>query len=88
MPPDPLLTSLPELSILVSAVDSVKKRHGLLIEQALIFAINKIPSWSARKQKIQTIGSKFEVDCLAFNSSTGALYVFECKRGHGRVVQR
>lgn len=81
---DPLFTSNPRLSSLVSEVDSIKKRHGLLIESALIYAINKLPSWIAKKEQVLVLGGKAHLDCLAFNSKSGKLYVFECKRGHGR----
>ena len=83
IPCDPLFGSNPRLSSLVSEIDSIKKRHGLLIERALIFAINKLPHWQADKEKILVAGGKVHLDCLAFNSNTGQLYVFECKRGHG-----
>lgn len=83
IPCDPLFGSNPRLSSLVSEIDSIKKRHGLLIERALIFAINKLPHWQADKEKILVAGGKAHLDCLAFNSNTGQLYVFECKRGHG-----
>lgn len=83
IPCDPLFEANPRLSSLVSEIDGIKKRHGLLIEDALLFAINKLPHWSAAKDKVQVAGGKAHLDCLAFNSSTGKLYVFECKRGHG-----
>jgi hypothetical protein len=82
-PCDPLLMPNPRLSALVSEIDSIKKRHGLLIEEALIFAINKVPGWVASKEKIAVAGGRAHLDCLAFNASHGLLYVFECKRGHG-----
>lgn len=80
---DPLFETNPRLSSLVSEIDSIKKRHGLLIESALIFAINKLPHWRAAKERISVAGGKAHLDCLAFNKNTGQLYVFECKRGHG-----
>lgn len=83
IPCDPLFGSNPRLSSLVSEIDGIKKRHGLLIERALIFAINKLPHWKAAKEKIPVVGGKAHLDCLAFNANTGKLYVFECKRGHG-----
>lgn len=83
IPCDPLFVANPRLSSLVSEVDGIKKRHGLLIERALIFAINKLPHWQAAKEQIQVAGGKAHLDCLAFNARTGKLYVFECKRGHG-----
>ena len=83
IPCDPLFVANPRLSSLVSEVDGIKKRHGLLIERALIFAINKLPHWQATKEQIQVAGGRAHLDCLAFNTITGKLYVFECKRGHG-----
>lgn len=83
IPCDPLFGANPRLSSLVSEVDGIKKRHGLLIERALIFAINKLPHWQATKEQIQVTGGKAHLDCLGFNANTGKLYVFECKRGHG-----
>jgi hypothetical protein len=83
IPCDPLFGSNPRLSSLVSEIDGIKKRHGLLIERALIFAINKLPHWHAAKEQIQVTGGKAHLDCLAFNANTGKLLVFECKRGHG-----
>jgi hypothetical protein len=83
-PCDPLFLSNPRLSALVSEVDSIKKRHGLLIEDALIYAINLIPGWVAtKKEKITVASGKAHLDCLAYNSKSRVLYVFECKRGHG-----
>ncbi len=83
IPCDPLFGSNPRLSSLVSEVDGIKKRHGLLIERALIFAINKLPHWQAAKEQVPIPGGKAHLDCLAFNSKSGKLFVFECKRGHG-----
>jgi hypothetical protein len=83
IPCDPLFGSNPRLSSLVSEIDGIKKRHGLLIERALIYAINKLPHWHAAKEQISVAGGRAHLDCLAFNASTGKLYVFECKRGHG-----
>ncbi len=84
IPCDPLFGTNPRLSSLVSEIDGIKKRHGLLIERALIFAINKLPDWEARRdEKIPIAGSWLKLDCLAFNATSGKLYVFECKRGHG-----
>lgn len=83
IPCDPLFGSNPRLSSLVSEIDGIKKRHGLLIERALIFAINKLPNWQAAKEQIPVASGKAHLDCLAFNASSGKLYVFECKRGHG-----
>lgn len=83
IPCDPLFGSIPRLSSLVSEIDGIKKRHGLLIEEALIFAINKLPDWQATKEKITTASGNAHLDCLAFNTSSRKLYVFECKRGHG-----
>ncbi len=83
IPCDPLFGSNPRLSSLVSEIDGIKKRHGLLIERALIFAINKLPHWQAAKEKITVAGGRAHLDCLAFNTNSRKLYVFECKRGHG-----
>ena len=49
VPLDPLLRSVPKLSEVVSILDGIKKRHGLLIEAALIAAINLVPDWTAGK---------------------------------------
>lgn len=83
IPCDPLFGSNPRLSSLVSEIDGIKKRHGVLIERALIFAINKLPNWQAAKEQIPLASGKAHLDCLAFNGASGKLYVFECKRGHG-----
>ena len=83
IPCDPLFGSTPRLSSFVSEIDGIKKRHGLLIERALIFAINKLPNWHATKEQIPVAGGKAHLDCLAFNATSSKLYVFECKRGHG-----
>lgn len=58
IPCDPLIGSNPRLSSFVSEIDSIKKRHGLLIERALIFAINKLPNWQAAKEKIPVAGAR------------------------------
>lgn len=47
--PDPLLTLAPKLSKVVSVVEGIKKRHGILIKDALIAAINSVPGWKAFK---------------------------------------
>ncbi|UYN95213.1 MAG: hypothetical protein KIT25_24920 [Enhydrobacter sp.] len=52
IPCDPLLKRAQRLSTLVSEIDSIKKRHGRLIEDALLFAINKLPDWTATKERI------------------------------------
>jgi hypothetical protein len=81
---DPLLRGADDVSRLVSAVDSIKKRHGTLIEYALISAINWVPGWHAEHQAEVKFGGKtFKLDCFAHHSADGKLYVFECKRGHG-----
>ena len=81
---DPVLRFVPDISRLVSAVDSVKKRHGPLIEEALVFAISCVPGWSAERQtKVSYAGENFRLDCLAHHAGSQTLYVFECKRGHG-----
>jgi hypothetical protein len=82
-PCDPLLIPNPRLSALVSEIDSIKKRHGTLIEEALIYAINRIPGWWAGKEKIPVAGGRAHLNCLSFNATTKLLYIFECKRGHG-----
>lgn len=82
---DPLLGGAPRLSRLVSAIDSAKKRHGLLIERALMNAINMVPGWTAEKIRVPTGRRRREVDCVAFDVSTNSLYLFECKRGHGEL---
>ena len=80
---DPLLRGADNVSRLVSAVDSIKKRHGTLIEYALISAIDRIPGWHAEHQtKVQFGGEHFKLDCFAHHAASGQLYVFECKRGH------
>lgn len=83
IPCDPLFSATPRLSSLVSEIDGIKKRHGLLIERALIYAINKLTHWEAMKEQIPVAGGKAHLDCLALNTNSGKLYVFECKRGHG-----
>ena len=83
IPCDPLFRTNPQLSSLVSEVDGIKKRHGLLLEKALIFAIGKLPGWKAGKEEISLAGGKAHLDCVAYNETTHQLYVFECKRGHG-----
>jgi hypothetical protein len=83
IPCDPLFAATPRLSSLVSEIDGIKKRHGLLIERALIYAINKLPHWQAMKEQIPVAGGKAHLDCLALNTNSGKLFVFECKRGHG-----
>lgn len=79
--PDPLLKSVPHISQVVSAVESIKKRHGVLIEDALIAAIKKLAHWDAGKSIIpRKNGSVFKTDCVAVNQQAGIAYVFECKR--------
>jgi hypothetical protein len=79
--PDPLLNSAPRLSKVVSVVEGIKKRHGTLIEDALIAAIRFVPGWTAMKSVIpRPNGSVFKPDCVAINFGTKTAYVFECKR--------
>jgi hypothetical protein len=81
IPPDPLLQKAPELSAIVSVVDGIKKRHGLLIEEALIAAINLVPNWCADRRAIpRKGGGVFRTDCVAINTAAKIAYVFECKR--------
>ena len=78
---DPLLTTAGQLSEVVSVVDGIKKRHGLLIEEALIAAINFVPGWTALHGVIpRGVGKVFKTDCVAYNWSAKTAYVFECKR--------
>lgn len=35
------------------------------------------------KEQIPVVGGKAHLDCLALNTNSGKLFVFECKRGHG-----
>jgi hypothetical protein len=84
--PDPLLRSAPKLSEVVSVVDGIKKRHGVLIEDALIAAINFVPGWQAQKSAIpRPTGSVFKTDCVALDQASGTAYVFECKRKYAFV---
>ncbi len=65
----------------MSVVDGIKKRHGLLIEDALIAAIKFVPGWTASKSVIpRGAGKVFKTDCVAYNQSAARAYVFECKR--------
>lgn len=80
--PDPLLTAYPNLSSLVSAMVSIKIRHGYLVEDALIDAIGKVPNWEAKRVRISISTGNADLDCIAFNRNSGKLYVFECKRGN------
>lgn len=83
-PADPILVAHPGLSRLVTEIDGVKKRHGRLIEDALIFAINRRHGWIAGREAIPVApGRVRSTDCLAYESASGRLYHFECKRGHG-----
>jgi hypothetical protein len=78
---DPLLTSAGKLSEVVSVVDGIKKRHGLLIEDALIAAINFVPGWAAHRGVIpRGAGKVFKTDCVAYNRAAKTAYLFECKR--------
>ena len=79
---DPLLVKTPLLSRITTAVRSMQIQHGYLIEDALIFAINKLNNWRAEKERVQVGGVSFEVDCIAYNSTRNLLYAFECKRGN------
>lgn len=81
IPPDPLLQSAPKLSEVVSAVEGIKKRHGLLIEEALIAAINLVSGWTASKGVIPRPNKGvFRADCVAYSATTQTAYLFECKR--------
>jgi hypothetical protein len=86
---DPLLRSSPELSQAISIVDSVKKSHGLLIEKALVQAINHLPDWKSDRRVLKTARHKiFKTDCYAWNKKTGDVFVFECKRDYDQVDSR
>lgn len=83
---DPLLTGAGKLSEVVSVVDGIKKRHGLLIEDALITAIKMVPGWTAAKSVIpRGNGKVFKTDCVAYNKVAATAYVFECKRQYGNL---
>ena len=86
IPSDPLLQTnrkLRQLSLLVTEIDGIKKRHGRLLSQVLIFAINKTPGWEAHRGFLPGAKGKSHLGCLAFESNTGKLYIFDCRRGHG-----
>ena len=90
---DPLLRSTPQLSKIASAVTSMQIQHGFLIEEALIFAIHQLRHWYAKKEPVPVGNQELEVDCIAHNSKSNLLYVFECKRGNssgydGRAIDR
>ena len=83
IPCDPLLKTGHQLSSFVSEIDGVKKRHGRLLSEALIYAINKTPGWKAHRGRLSVIKGKSPLGCLAFDSTTGNLFIFDCRRGHG-----
>jgi hypothetical protein len=69
---DPLLKSSPKLSNVVSVVESIKKRHGTLIEDALVAAVNLVSGWKAMKSVIPRPRSGvFKADCVAINEIIG-----------------
>jgi len=67
----------------VSAMHSIRISHGRLIEDALVYAINKVPGWHAEHLVDVTTaqGRRKQIDSVAHNAASGTLYVFECKRG-------
>ena len=83
IPCDPLLRTGRQLSSFVSEIDGVKKRHGRLLSDALIYAISKTPGWMAHRGNLSVIKGRSPLGCLAFNSTTGRLLIFDCRRGHG-----
>lgn len=83
IPCDPLLKTGRQLSSFVSEIDGVKKRHGRLLSEALIYAISKTSGWKAHRGGLSIIKGKSPLGCLAFDSTTGKLFIFDCRRGHG-----
>ena len=83
IPCDPLLKKCRQISSFVSGVDGVKKRHGGLLSDALIYAIKKTPGWKAHRGQLSVVKGKSPLGCLAFDSTTGSLFIFDCRRGHG-----
>ena len=84
IPCDPLLRTNHQLSSVVSEIDGVKKRHGTLLSRALVYAISKTPGWKSHRGRIPLATGKTALGCLAFESSTGTLCIFDCRRGHGK----
>ena len=85
---DPLLRSFAGLSRSISIVDSLKKSHGLMIEKALVDAINCVPDSRADRRVLKNAGTTFKTDCYAWNKKSGEVFVFECKRDYDQVDSR
>ena len=83
IPCDPLLKTGHQLSSFVSEIDGVKKRHGRLLSEALIYAISKTPGWKAHRGKLSVVKGRSPLGCLAYDSTTGKLFIYDCRRGHG-----
>lgn len=83
IPCDPLLRTNHKLSSVVSEIDGVKKRHGKLLSRAIVYAISKTPGWMAHRGNLSVIKGRSPLGCFAFNSTTGRLLIFDCRRGHG-----
>lgn len=78
---DPLFSGVPELSNLVSEIDSIKKRDANILEECLLTAINGCAGWQAKR-----IPEKFNVSkraLVAWCPEQQKMYGFLTRRGFG-----
>lgn len=78
---DPLLEASPDLSKLVKSIHSMAISHGTWIEESLRDFVRAIPDWQSEIKVRLSVKSKItEIDNIAYNSATGKVVLWECKR--------
>jgi len=78
---DPLLEVAPDLSKLVKSIHSMAISHGTWIEESLRDFVRAIPDWQSEIKVRLSVKSKItEIDNIAYNSTSGKVVLWECKR--------
>jgi hypothetical protein len=78
---DPLLEASPDLNKLVKSMHSMAISHGTWIEESLRDFVRAIPDWQSEIKVRLPVKSKItEIDNIAYNSATGKVVLWECKR--------
>jgi hypothetical protein len=80
---DPLV--VPDASLATSKISSAYKRHGLILEKALLTALNTrgdVQAWTA-KIRVPIRTRPIQVDLITFHTTTRTVTAYEIKRGFG-----
>ena len=78
---DPLLETSPDFSKLVKSMHSMAISNSTWIEESLRQFARAIPAWESEIKVRLSVKSKItEIDNIAYNSATGKVVLWECKR--------